>query len=121
MKRRDEQFKEELRWRNEAMAAENKKIEENLATELQQRDEEWREDLSNRDKALRAELKERGKAFVQDQLKRDQELIKLIEVGENECSRTCFRRLKPYLYKEHHKEIKATIQRRDEELESILN
>ena len=32
MKRRDEQFREELRWRDEAMDAENKKREENLAT-----------------------------------------------------------------------------------------
>ena len=31
-----------MRWRDEAMAAENKKREENLPVELQQRDEGWR-------------------------------------------------------------------------------
>ena len=35
IKRRDEQFKEELRWRYENLAVENKAREENLATVLQ--------------------------------------------------------------------------------------
>ena len=34
------------------------------------------------DRALRAELRERERAFVTDQLKRDQELMKLMEIRE---------------------------------------
>ena len=45
MKRIDEQFREELRWRDEILVAENKRIEENLTTVLQQRYEEWKEEL----------------------------------------------------------------------------
>ena len=40
MKRRDKQFKEELTWRDETLAVENKRKEENLVEILQQRDEE---------------------------------------------------------------------------------
>ena len=43
MKRREDQFKEELRWRDKILAADNKRREENLATALKQRDEELRE------------------------------------------------------------------------------
>ena len=46
MKRRDEQFREELRWRVENIAVENRTREKNLAAVLQQRDEEWREELA---------------------------------------------------------------------------
>ena len=79
--------------------------------------------LSNRDKALRVELKERAKAFVQDQLMIDQELIKLMEVREKEMEQNLLQKAETfgYLYKEHQKEIRATIQKMDEELESILN
>ena len=46
MKRGDEQFREELRWRDENMDIENITREENLTTLLQQRDEDWREELA---------------------------------------------------------------------------
>ena len=45
---------------------------------------ERREELAQRDRALRAELKEREIVFVNDQLMRYQELIKLMEVREKE-------------------------------------
>ena len=54
MMRRDEQFREELRWIDENMAVENRTREEQLTTLLQQRDEEWREEISQRDRALKA-------------------------------------------------------------------
>ena len=44
----------------------------------------WRVDLANRDKSSRAELTEREKAFINEQLKRDHELLKILEVGEKE-------------------------------------
>ena len=83
---------------------------------------EWKEELVQRDRALRAGLREREKAFVIDQLKRDQELIKLMEIREKEMEQNLLHKEESfgYLYKEHQKEIKATIQRRDEELESSL-
>ena len=72
---------------------------------------------------MRVDLKEREKAFVQDQLMRDQEVIKLMEVREKEMEQNLLQKAEAfgYLYKEHHKDIIATIQKRDEELESILN
>ena len=60
---------------------------------------------------------------MQDQLKRDQELIKLMEVGGKEMEHNLLQKAEAfgYLYKEHQKEIRVTMQKRDEELESILN
>ena len=54
---------------------------------------------------------------------RDQELIKLMEVKEKEMEQNLLQKVEAfgYPYKEHQKEIRATIQKRDEELESILN
>ena len=54
---------------------------------------------------------------------RDQELIKLVEVKEKEMEQNLLQKAEAfrYIYKEHQKEIRATIQKRDEELESILN
>ena len=63
------------------------------------------------------------RAFVTDQLKRDQELISIMEIREKEMEQNMLQKAQAirYLYKEHQNEIKATIQKRDEELESILN
>ena len=56
-------------------------------------------------------------------MNRDQELIKLMEIREKEIEQNLLQKAEAfgYLYKEHQKEIKATIQRRDEELESTLS
>ena len=61
--------------------------------------------------------------FVNDQLMKDQELIKLMEVREKEMEQNLHQKVEAfgYLYKEHYKDIKATIQKRDEELEFTLN
>ena len=61
--------------------------------------------------------------FVNDQLMKDQELIKLMEVREKEMEQNLLKKVEAfgYLYKEHYKDIKATIQKRDEELEFTLN
>ena len=57
--------------------------------------------------------------FVNDQLMRDQELIKIMEVRETEMEKNLLQKERAfrYLYKEYQKEIKALIQRMDEELE----
>ena len=53
---------------------------------------------------------------------RDHELIKIMEVREKEMEKDLLQKVEAfgYLYKEHQKEIKATIQKKDEELESTL-
>ena len=79
--------------------------------------------VTQRDRALRVELRERKKDFVNDHLKRDQGLIKIMEIREKEMEQNLLHKVEVfgYLYKEHQKEIKETIQRRDEEMESTLN
>ena len=63
MRIRDEQLREELRWREKTQAIENKRKEENLEALLQQRDEEWKEELALRNRALKANLRKKGKGF----------------------------------------------------------
>ena len=53
------------------------------------------EELANKDRLLRAELKERGKDFINEQLKKDQELLKILEVREKKKSRIYYKRLMP--------------------------
>ena len=94
-----------------------------MTTALQQRDSEWREELAKRDRALRTVFKEREKAFITEQLKRNQECLKILEVGEKKMEQNLLQKADAfgYLYKDHQKEIKANIQKRDEELEATLN
>ena len=60
--------------------------------------------------------------FVNDQLMRDQELIKIMETREKEMEKNMLHKAKAfgYLYKEYQKEIKALILKRGEELEKSL-
>ena len=90
---------------------------------LHQRDDEWMEELAERDSALRAEFREREKAFISEQLNREQELLKILEVRDKEMEQNLLQKADAlgYLYKEHQKEIRVTIQMRDEELEAFLN
>ena len=72
---------------------------------------------------LLAEFREREKAFISKLLKRYQELLRILEIREKEMEHDMLQKAKAfgYLYKEHQKEIRATIQKRDEELEASLN
>ena len=81
----------------------NKRREENLVALLQQRDEEWKEELAQGDRALRAELREGEKAFMTDQLKRDHEVIKVMEIREKDMELNLLQKVEAfgYLYKEH--------------------
>ena len=60
---------------------------------------------------------------MNDQFKRYQELIRIMKIRGKEMEQNMLHKEKAfgYLYKEHPKEIKATFQKRDEELESTLN
>ena len=57
------------------------------------------------------------------QLKRDQELLRFLEIKEKEMEQNLLQNAYAfgYLYKEHQKEIKVTIQKRVEELKSTFN
>ena len=60
---------------------------------------------------------------MSEQLKRDQELLKVLEVSEKEMEQNMLQKADSfgYLYNEHQKEIRATIQKRDEEMAASLN
>ena len=66
-----------------------------MTTALQQRDDEWREELAEKDRALRAKFREREKAFIGEQLKRDQELLKLLEISDKRWSKIFFKKQMP--------------------------
>ena len=72
---------------------------------------------------MRTELKERTKVFVNEQLKRDKDLLKMLEDKEKKVEKNLLQKDDAfgYLYKEHQKEIRATIHKRDEEMEDSLN
>ena len=93
-----------------------------MATLLQQRDEEWKEELAKRDKALRAKLKEKERAFANDQIMRDEELIRIMVIREKYMEKNLLHKVEAfgYLYKEYQKEIKVLILERDEELKHSL-
>ena len=54
---------------------------------------------------LRAELKEREKVFINEQLKRDHKLLKILQVREKKMEKNLLQKADAfsYLYKEHHK------------------
>ena len=67
--------------------------------------------MAQRNRVLRVELRDKERAFVDDQLKRDHELIKLMEIREKEMEQNMLQKAEAfgYLYNEHQKEIKVTI------------
>ena len=67
--------------------------------------------MAERDKALRAEFRERERAVISDQLKMDQDLLRILETREKEMEQNMLQKENSfgYLYKEHQKKIRATI------------
>ena len=61
--------------------------------------------------------------FVNEQIKRDEELLKMLEERKKEMEKILLQKANAfgYLYKAHQKEIKDTIQMRDDEMEASLN
>ena len=57
------------------------------------------------------------------QTKKDEDLLKMLEEREKEMEKNMLQKADAfgYLYKEHQKEIRATIHMRDEEMETSLN
>ena len=77
--------------------------------------------MANRNRLLRAKFKGREKVFINKRW--DQELLKILEVREKEMEQNILQKVDAfgYLYKEHQKKIRATIQNRDEDMEASLN
>ena len=105
------------------MDAELKRRDQILEHALKQSDEEWRDKLDRREKELIRELKAREKAFISYQLKRDNELLKIMKEREDAMDKYMLQKVDAfgYLYKEHHKEIKLLIEKKDKEMEATLN
>ena len=72
---------------------------------------------------MSGELKTREKAFISDQLKRDSELLKIMKKREDAREKNQMQKAYAfgYLYKEHQKEIKLLIEKRDKDMEATLN
>ena len=81
------------------------------------------EQMGNKRARLSEELKEREDAFISYQLMRDSELIKIMKEIEDAIEKNRLQQADAfgYLYKEHHKEIRLLIEKRDKELEGTLN
>ena len=105
------------------MDAEPKRRYQILEHALKQSDEEWRDKLDKREKELRGELKTKEKAFISDQLKRDNELLKIMKEREDAMEKNLLQNVDAfgYLYKGHQKKIKLLIEKRDKEMEATLN
>ena len=96
---------------------------QNLENALKQRDEKWRDKIYKREKELKGELKVREEAFISDQLKRDKEILKIMKERKDAMEQNMLQKENAfrYLYKEHHKEIKLLIEKRDKDMEATLN
>ena len=123
MQERDRQLKIQLQLRDEYMDAKLKRRYQNLEHALKQRDEEWRDKLDRREKELSGELKTREKGFISDQLTIDNEQLKIMKEKEDAVEKNMLQKVDAfgYLYKEHQKEIKLLIEKRDREMEATLN
>ena len=97
------------------MDAELKMRDRNLEEALKQRDEEWKSRWELREQELSTELKARKDAFLFDQLRRDSELIKTMKEREDAMEKNLLHKADAfgYLYKEHQKEIRTIIEKRD--------
>ena len=105
------------------MDAKLKRRDHNLEHALKQRDEKWKEKLYRRERELKGELKAREKAFISDQLKRDNDLLKIMKGTEDSKEKNMLQKADAFgnLYKEYHKEIKLLIENRDKKMEATLN
>ena len=96
---------------------------QNLEEALKQRDEESKSRWEISEQELSEEMRAREDAFLSDQLKRDSKLLKIMEEREDVMEKNLLQKVDAfgYLYKEHQKEIRVLIEKRDKELEGTLN
>ena len=100
-----------------------RKKDQNLEEELKQRDEEWRSRWEQREQELSVKPKAREDAYIFEELKRESELFKIMKEMEDAMEKNMLWKADAfgYMHKEHHKEIRALIEKRDKELEGTLN
>ena len=105
------------------MEAELKRRDQNLEEALKQRYEEWESRCELREQDLSKELKGKEDAFLSNQLRRDSELIKIMKEREDAMEKNLLQKADAfgYLYKEHKKEIRTLIVKRDKKIEGTLN
>ena len=122
MQERDRQLKVQQQLRDEYLDAELRRRDRNLEQALKQRDEELRDKIDIREKELKGELKATEEAFISDQLKIDKELLKIMKEIEDAMEKNMLQKAYAfgYLYKEHHKEIRLLIEKRDKEMEATV-
>ena len=94
-----------------------------MEEDLKQRDEEWKSRWEIREQDLGEELRAREYAFLSYQLRRDSEILKIMKEMEDVMEKNLLQKVDAfgYLYKEHQKEIRTLIKKRDKELEGTLN
>ena len=90
---------------------------------MQERDNQLKVQLQLRDEYMDAELKRRYQNMEEVLRLRDEEWKSRWEIKERELSEELKAREDAfgYLHKEHHKEIRLLIEKRDKELEGTLN
>ena len=105
------------------MDAKLKRRDQNLEEALKQRDEEWKSIWELREPELSEELKAIEDALISYQLRRDSELIKIMKEREDAMEKNLLQKATAfgYLYKEHKKEIRTLIEKRNKEMEGTLN
>ena len=105
------------------MDVELNKRDQNPKEALRLRDEEWKSTWEIREQELSEELKAREDVVISYQLMRDSELIKIMKEMEDAMEKNLQHKAYAfgYPYKEHHKEIRLLIKKRDKELEDTLN
>ena len=72
---------------------------------------------------MKEELRPREKTFILDQLQRDKELLEIMKERKNAMEQNMLQKAVAfrYLYKEHQKEIRLLIEKRDKEMEATFN
>ena len=105
------------------MDAELRKMDQNLKEALKQRNEEWKSIWETRERELSEELRAIEDVFISDQLRKDSELIKIMKEREDAMEKNLLQKVDAfrYLYKEHHKEIRLLIEKKDKEMEGTQN
>ena len=90
---------------------------------LRLRDEEWNSIWETRERELSEEFRAREDAFLSKQLIRESEFFKIMKEKEDAMEKNLLHKANAfgYLYKEHHKEIRLPIEKRDKEMEGTLN
>ena len=105
------------------MDAELRRRDQSLEEALKRRDEKWKSRWEIRERELSEELRAREDAFISDQIRRDSELIKITKEREDAMEKNWLQKADAfgYVYKEHQKEIRLLMEKRDKEIEGTLN